>query len=144
TPWQLFWSELLKGRSQIGIVLDARKGLNGALDPSQVQASLPLVSLANAYRVEPLIRGSDKPDYDTQSTLLIHLSNRLPPNVDDDPRVRFVIRESGDESRIEDRQVPGRAWSHAALITVVRDANPTVVISGTDVDAIREGVRTLS
>jgi hypothetical protein len=148
TPFHLFWNGLLKDKSRLTVVVERSGDLADSAEISQIQAGIPLFTLAQAFQVEPVIRSANENGHADAGALLVRLSNRLPIEIERYQRVRFVIQTGMAGAQIVDRQTPVRTpvhtWIHAALITVAPGAAPAIWIGATDTDALRSGIRVLT
>jgi hypothetical protein len=144
-PFHMFWSGLLKGKSHLTVVVERSGNLDNSANLDQVQASVPLLNLAQAFQVQPVIRNSLEAGIAEHDTVLIRLSNQFSPQLEANPHIRFVIRMGQSGLQIVDKQAPTHRWTHAALITVLPDdATPAISLGATDLEALHSGTRLLT
>ncbi len=122
TPFQSFWREVLKGRSQMTVVVERFGNQSNAVDLEEVQASLPLLELARTFHVPSKIENAVEGNGPRGSVV-----------------IRVTASYSGGDQRLHGRQ-------HAAIITLLRRRGEPVVLSitATDAPALRRAIEVLT
>jgi hypothetical protein len=145
TPFQMFWSSILKGKSQLAVVVNGKPGPEPSASLDEIQAAIPLLGLAQAFQVQPSIQNADEAEKGAHDKVVVRMSNQVSSQFESDPRVRLTVRNDEGKLQIVDKLHPEHRWSHAVLISLQSDDGmPTIWIAATDKRALRSGTQLLT
>ena len=140
-----FWDHLLSGRSAMVLSVSPQ-------DRVSLASSLyPLIWVAGRYGVDAVLQGDSLAGAKPEATSSVQVSYASPQETASDPRLRWFFPVADPSGAGAPRSVPSlvdrkaaveksqakRAFSSAALLTILPEASSTLSIHGTDADAIR-------
>lgn len=137
----LFWDHLLQGKNSIVVLLPN--------EPSNEQKELengilPFIWLTGRYGVAP--RFEEKLLQGPLEAANLHVSFTSPEALLNDTQIPFVITEREGKRLLLDRRPGNRAsaFRHAAVLTVLPNAEGEIWIQGTDGESIRRLMEALT